>query len=737
MHYPNRSSLNEDQLKAVTTTDGPVLVIAGAGSGKTRVLTERIVYLVGEKKVSPWNILAFTFTNKAALEMKNRLERMIPGISESLWVGTFHATGVRILRNHGEYIGIQKWFSIYDAEDSLNLLKNLLSKNVPQGRLIRSPRVLRDTISRWKNDFLLPEQAFERAADNVERRMVTLYQEYEKELKRAKALDFDDLIVKPVKLFSIHQNIKDLYSERFRYVLVDEFQDTNPIQMAFIEALSSYHGNLFVVGDDDQSIYGWRGARVEHILNFEGLYPGTNVIRLERNYRSTRTILDAANHVIAFNKGRKGKNLWTDDEEGEKVKLVVSMDEETEAMNVLQTVLSLLEKGLERKDIAVLYRTNAQSRALEDVLKRGSVPYQIIGSVSFYDRMEVRDILAYCKLICNPSDLVSLRRIINVPRRALGKATVAKLETLAASGGIPVTELIASGEYDVGAKQKKKSKEFLKTFRVLERLARSTHAAEVIEAIIEQTDYLKYLKENYPDAESRIENAEELVAAAEAFADTHEDATLRAFLEEVALVSDVDALDEEKGLLTLMTLHNAKGLEFECVIIAGLEEGLFPHHSSLDNLDELEEERRLFYVGMTRAKKYLYLSFANMRRRMGFIEGETPSRFLAEIPERCIEGDIEGVEIWPRTEMGDELDGSDELGAPKVKGAAERKRLEFEDYSQEEVVYTVGMLIYHQAYGKGIVRKVEGSGKNLRVTILFDRGSERKFVALHAPMRPL
>lgn len=733
----NHSNLNEQQREAVTTIEGPVLVIAGAGSGKTRVLTERIVYLVGELKVSPHYILAFTFTNKAAKEMQNRLERMVPGISHSLWVGTFHATGVRILRSHGEAIGVTRWFSIYDSEDSLSLIKGILSKDLQGGRLVRSARSLKDAISRWKNELIRPEEAMQYASNNVEKRMVMLYQQYEKELQKAKSLDFDDLIAKPVELFSTCSDVQNIYSERFHYILVDEFQDTNPMQMAFIDALSSKHRNLFVVGDDDQSIYGWRGARVEHILNFESLYPNTKLIRLERNYRSTQTILEAANHVIAHNKSRKGKNLWTDGDKGEKVKLIISMDEETEAANILQTIRSLLEKGLQRKDVAVLYRTNAQSRVLEDELKRGSLPYQIIGSVRFYDRMEVRDILAYCKLLNNPADAVSLKRIINVPKRSLGKTTFAQLESMAAEKNMTIIELIAGDDGDLTSLQRKRCRKFLNVFRRLRTRAEKEAVPGVIEAIIEETDYIEHLKQNFPDAESREENVEELINAAEAFAETHEDSSLRAFLEEISLVSDVDALDEEKGALTLMTLHNAKGLEFECIIIAGLEEGLFPHHSAMDDIGEMEEERRLFYVGMTRAKKFLYLSFANMRRRMGFIEGEVPSRFLSEIPEHCLESPV-GESDWdggfPAETESDEDAG---MGSVIRSAAGSPLDRQFEDYSQEEVSYSVGMRVYHQTYGKGLVRKVEGSGETLRVTVLFDRGSERKFIAIHAPMRPL
>ena len=728
--------LNDRQLEAVRATEGAVLVIAGAGSGKTRVLTERIAYLIVEKHVRPHEILAFTFTNRAAREMRERLERNLPGVADRVWMGTFHATGVRILRADGEKIGIKPRFSIYDANDSVDLVKDILSKQVVLGTLMGSPSALRDRISRWKNDLMTPDMVLQGASDNIEKKVAAVYREYERGLGRANALDFDDLISKVVELFSVHREVKDHYARRFRYVLVDEFQDTNPIQMALIDALSSCHGNLFVVGDDDQSIYSWRGARVEHILNFEQLYPGTKVVRLEQNYRSTQTILDAANHVIAYNKGRKGKNLWTDLGKGEKAGLVVSMDEETEAMNVLDTVKSLVGEGYSPKEIAVLYRTNAQSRALEDVFKLGSLPYQIIGGVRFYERMEVRDILAYCKLLANPSDDVSLKRIINVPARGLGKSTYVSISSIARSNDTPVLEALGSGSHFLATAQKKRVRAFLDLVEKLREIAKNAPAPKVVEAIVEETGYKDYLRQNYPDFEARVENVDEIVAAAEVYTQDKEDQSLAAFLEEIALVADVDALDDVKGQVTLMTLHNAKGLEYDCVIIAGLEDGLVPHYNSLDTIEELEEERRLFYVGMTRARKRLFLSYANMRRRMGMIEGGTPSRFLSEVPEECVEG---AVDLPQGAGAGDDFD---ELLLP-FKGArgptsrGRETRTEYEDYSQEELAYSVGMRILHNDFGRGIVRKVEGSGENLRVTVIFDSGGERKFLAHYAPMRPL
>jgi len=735
MLEPSLVQLNERQRQAVTTTEGAVLVIAGAGSGKTRVLTERIAHLIRHHRVAPAEILAFTFTNKAAREMKDRLERSLPGIAERLWVGTFHATGVRILRRHGEAIGIRRDFTIYDADDSLGIVKTILGRSIMDARVAKSPRSLRDRFSRFKNDLITPSMAAEQAGNSIDTRVAQLYAEYEKELRRANALDFDDLIARVVELFSVNDEVKELYARRFRYVLVDEFQDTNPIQMAMIDALQSHHGNLFVVGDDDQSIYSWRGARVEHILDFDEIYPHTTVIRLEQNYRSTKTVLEAANHVIAHNVGRKGKNLWTEGEQGDKLRVLVSMDEEGEAVNVLQTVREELERGTALKDIAVLYRTNAQSRALEDVLKMGSLPYQIIGSVRFYERMEVRDILAYCKVLANPDDTVNLKRIINVPKRGIGKTSVERLETLALERGVSMIELLRSGEHGLAGAARPRCEAFLETYRVLAEAAATKVAPHVIEQIVDDIGYFDYLAAGYPDSDSRIENVEELISAAHSYAESSEDPSLRGFLEEVALVADVDNLDLESGQLTLMTMHNAKGLEFDCVIVAGLEEGLIPHYNSIDDERAVEEERRLFYVGMTRARKDLFLSFANMRRRMGFIEGGMPSRFLYEIPEHCLDQSV----APPRAASHREAVGSGDLWSSRFSAGADGPQThpEYESFSQEERSFEVGMRIRHDNFGAGVVRRVEGRGEQLRVTVIFDSGAERKFLAHFAPMRPL
>ncbi len=745
------ADLNERQREAVLAIDGPVLVIAGAGSGKTRVLTERIGHLIGDLRVSPYEILAFTFTNKAAREMKDRLERAQPNSTEMLWVGTFHATGVRILRRHGEGAGVRRDFSIYDTDDSTGLVKTILSRNPNDARFVKSPRVLRDLISRMKNDLVTPELAAERAVSAGEQRVAALYAEYERDLRRSNALDFDDLINKVVELFAADDRVRELYARRFRYVLVDEFQDTNPIQMAMIDGLASFHGNLFVVGDDDQSIYSWRGARVEHILEFEEVYPATKVIRLEQNYRSTQTILDAANGVIAHNQGRKGKNLWTEGGVGEKVRVIACLDEESEALSVIDLVKREVAAGTNLKQIAILYRTNAQSRALEDVFKMGSMPYQIIGAVRFYERAEVRDVLAYCKCIGNPADSINLKRIINVPRRGIGKTTIDHLEALATERGVTLVDAMREAESTLGAAAAARVHAFLALFDDLRRMAETEVAPYVIDAILKATQYHKHLEENYPDYEARIENVDELLSAAHSFAEGAENKSLSGFLEEVALVADVDTLDLESGQLTLMTIHNAKGLEFDAVIVTGLEEGLFPHYNSIDDPTAVEEERRLFYVGMTRARKRLYLAFAAMRRRMGMMEGGMPSRFLTEIPEQTLEAPIAPVAAptlyggaWsPRRDYTRSL--RDEYAQPEAA----------ESYSQETAAapsrhtavtagegtggahYEIGMRIRHERFGNGIVRKVEGKGEQTRVTVIFDAGGERKFLAHYAPMRPL
>jgi len=744
----NATTLNERQQEAILATEGPILVIAGAGSGKTRVLTERIAHLVGDMGVAPWEILAFTFTNKAAREMKERLERVSPGATDSMWVGTFHATGVRILRRHGEAAGLKRDFSIHDADDSSNMVKSILQRHPNDARFIKSPRVLRDLISRMKNDLIPPSLAAQRAVGSGEERVAALYAEYEKELRRQNAVDFDDLIMKVVELFAASDEVRETYARRFHYILVDEFQDTNAIQMAMIDGLSSVHRNLFVVGDDDQSIYSWRGARVEHILEFEHIYPQTRVIRLEQNYRSSQTILDAANGVIEHNRGRKGKRLWTDAGAGEKVRVSASVDDESEALAVIEVVKREVEAGTSLKEIAVLYRTNAQSRALEEALvSHSKIPYQLIGSVKFYERAEVRDVLAYCKALANPADDISMKRIINVPRRGIGRSTIDQVETWAVERGISMMEALRQSGAGLGSAAASRCRTFVEMFSGLKALAETEVAPHVIDAILKATDYMKYLGENYPDAEARVENVEELLSAAHSYAEGAEDKSLRAFLEEVALVADVDTLDFEAGQLTLMTLHNAKGLEFNTVIITGLEEGLFPHYNSIDDPAKVEEERRLFYVGMTRARKRLFLTFAGMRRRMGLLEGGVPSRFLNEIPEGCLDAPVEPVHTPSRHNMFSQRTTSSRWmgGRPFVDEYAQPAPPDDDTYSQDTPAFTagttsgyeVGTRIIHDRFGKGIVRRVEGKGEQMRVTVIFDAGGERKFLVNYAPMRPL
>jgi DNA helicase-2/ATP-dependent DNA helicase PcrA len=551
--------------------------------------------------------------------------------------------------------------------------------------------------------------------------------------------------MKVVDLVAAADDVRLHYSRRLPFFLVADFLVTNAIKMAMFAGLASHLCNLFVFGDDDHSIFSWGGARVEHILEFEGIYPNTQLIRLEQNYRSTKTILDAANGVIAHNVGRKGKNLWTDGEVGEKLRVIASADEEAEALAVIDLVSRQVAAGVSPREIAILYRTNAQSRALEDVFKMGSMPYQIIGGVRFYERAEVRDIMAYCKAIVNPADGVSVKRIINVPRRGIGKATIDTLEGFALERNVSLIEAMHTSGAPLGTAPAGRCGAFLETFERLRRMAEIEVAPHLVGEILKETNYFKYLEEAYPDADVRTENVEEFLSVAHSYAEGSEDKSLRAFMEEVALVADVDSLDLETGQLTLMTLHNAKGLEFRTVIVTGLEEGLFPHYNSIDDGDAIEEERRLFYVGMTRARERLFVTFAGMRRRMGMMEGGIPSRFLSEIPERCLEAPLE-----PTTVRAASLFGGDSAGS-----AWSRARSVLDEYAQPEAPdeasvsqeaapvvrrrarFDVGTRVIHDRFGKGIVRRVEGEGENTRVTVIFDAGGERKFIAQYAPMRPL
>ena len=713
-----KTELNPQQVQAVETADGHVLVLAGAGSGKTRVLTERIAYLIREKKVSPDRILAFTFTNKAAGEMRSRVARAVRDRGTPSWIGTFHATGLRILRREAKHIGFKNNFAIFDEVDVTSLIKDIMKK---KGWKLDEypPAAVRSRISRWKTGLVPPGEAFDGAVDRLEELYATVYGEYAAQLKKCNAFDFDDLIVRVVEVFSAHPKVLDRYARQFKHVLVDEFQDTNTIQMVMIDMLASTHHNLFVVGDDDQAIYGWRGATIDNILQFDRVYSDTLTIKLEENYRSTGTILAASNAVIANNAGRKGKSLWSRKGCGEVVKIYHAADDRGEAAAVREAIIRLIRTGYSRSEIAVLYRTHAQSRALEAAMMKGGLPYQIIGGVRFYERKEIKDLLAYLKLMSNPDDDVSFRRVLNVPKRGIGGVTLARIEEEAAGESLHAF-IRRPGALDaLGSAQRARIVEFSKMMAAFELMAADQTAHELLSAVIERTGYRDYLREDPSTAQTRLENVEELLNETLRFSSSSSNPVVSVFLEEIALLSDIDAMkDEEK--VSMMTLHNSKGLEFRAVMITGLEEGLLPHYSAFDDDTELEEERRLFYVGMTRAMEELYLFCAASRMQFGSWTGNRPSRFLDEVPGEHTEVTGSAAPRKTLSDMVSDLPSFDSF----TDGS---------DVRREDSRYRVGVTIYHPKYGEGKIKGIEGSGAELKVSVQFPGYGTKKFLASYAP----
>ncbi len=659
------SALNEQQKKAVLTTEGPVLVIAGAGSGKTRVLTYRIAYLIGVKEVPPSRILAVTFTNKAASEMKERIVKLLDAEPNDLWMGTFHSICTRILRFHADKLGYSRNFVIYDRADQESLLKEI-AKNYDD--LAEKPSTLANRISRMKTGL----------SYETEGRILEIYERYQAELKKCNAFDFDDLLLKVLELFEKFEAVKEYYAERFKYIHVDEYQDTNRVQYKLLLHLASVHKNIFVVGDDDQSIYAFRGADIRNILEFERDFSGATVIKLEKNYRSTKRILRAASTLIANNRRRKGKTLWTDNPEGEKIPVIETSDEREEALRVAEIIK---KSGRPYSDFLVLYRTNAQSRALEEAMRMFNIPYTIVGGIRFYERKEIKDLLAYLKVIVNPKDDVSLLRIINVPPRGIGKATIELFQRLRNASGLSMYEALMQYQKveELRPQTKRKIAEFISFIERFREKAKEESAYDILEAIISDTKYRDYISrygERW-EVESRLENIEELLGSVASFVAENEDGSVEAYLSTVSLKTEIDDWDP-KGVVTLMTVHNAKGLEFPFVIITGLEETVFPHFNSLGSADEIEEERRLMHVALTRAKENVVITFARRRfTRRGELE---PSRFLNELPEDVI--------IW--------------IGA---KSKEPNRR--YEEIKK-------GDRVYHQLFGRGEVLDVyDGKAKVL------------------------
>ncbi|OUM95006.1 MAG: ATP-dependent DNA helicase PcrA [Thermobacillus sp. ZCTH02-B1] len=638
--------LNPRQREAVQTTEGPLLIVAGAGSGKTRVLTHRIAYLIGKKRVAPWNILAITFTNKAAREMQERVEALVGPGAADIWVSTFHSMCVRILRRDIERLGYTKNFTILDSADQLSVIRACM-KELNYDVKKFEPRMIQAKISGAKNELLSPERYMGRKGDYVDRIAAEVYQLYQKRLKSNNSLDFDDLIMATIDLFRAEPDVLEFYQNKFRYIHVDEYQDTNHAQYVLCRMLAERHRNICVVGDSDQSIYRWRGADITNILNFEKDYPEAVTILLEQNYRSTANILNAANAVISRNVGRKPKNLWTDRGPGEPIRVCQAESEHEEGLYVANEIRKNREAGRRYSDHAVLYRTNAQSRVIEEMLIKAEIPYRIVGGIRFYERKEIKDLLAYLRLVSNPHDDISLERIINVPKRGIGETTFAKLAAEAARRGTSIFGVLGNPEgLDVTGKTRAALEEFRRMIEDLSRMVDYLSVTELTEQVLERTGYREeLLRENTLEAQSRIENIDEFLSVTKDFEQRSEDKSLVAFLTDLALIADIDTLDDgadggdAEDAVILMTLHSAKGLEFPIVFIIGMEEGVFPHSRALTDEEELEEERRLAYVGITRAQERLYLTCARIRTLFGRTMANLPSRFLAEVPDELKQHD--------------------------------------------------------------------------------------------------
>jgi DNA helicase-2/ATP-dependent DNA helicase PcrA len=736
------SVLNPAQRDAVTTTEGPLLVLAGAGSGKTRVLTYRVAHLVGDLGVPPHKILAITFTNKAAGEMRRRLADIVGPASRSMWVMTFHAFCVRVLRREAELLGHTSAFTIYDEDDRKRMLASVIAGlDIDAKRFPVSTFVGR--ISSAKNELMTPEEYAKTAATPPEKLTARVYPEYERRLKQANAMDFDDLLMNCVRLFDDHPAALERWRERFAYLMVDEYQDTNRAQYSIVNALAAPHRNLMVVGDDDQSIYSWRGADVRNILDFEKDYPDATVVRLEQNYRSTKTILAAANAVVSNNADRKPKTLWTENVGGEAITRYLASDERDEARFVIDEIERLL--SVERRsytDFAVFYRTNAQSRVLEDQFLRTGVPYQLVGGTRFFERTEIRDVMAYLRAVSNPADPVSLKRIINQPRRGIGDATVAVLEEAARREELPLQEIIMriAGEDWLGAGPRAKVAGFADTIRAMHDLTGDLR--ERVEAVVALSGLEAALRaENTEESRARVENIHELYGVVQEFVDGHEDATLDDLLEWIALRTDLDTLDEGERAVTLMTLHTAKGLEFPVVFMVGMEDGVLPHANSMFEHSSLQEERRLAYVGITRARERLYLTHAYQRMLYGATQHNPVSQFIAEIPEEHLHaegigsveyeraaaarGDRYGRPGWREPRRSSE-------GGGRVYGSGSAPRREAVQPPASS--YTAGDIVEHKTFGRGHIDEVKGD----KLVISFGGETGTKtLLAGFAPLRKL
>ena len=722
------TGLNKEQQQAVQHTEGPLLILAGAGSGKTKVLTVRIAHLLAQG-VNPYEILAITFTNKAAKEMKSRVEGLVGDVANRIWLSTFHSFCAKFLRFElDNFLGYNSNFTIYDTSDSQAVIKaalkalNLDDKYYPVGAMIGA-------ISDAKNKLLFASDFRKQARDFYQQKVADVYEYYERELRKNNALDFDDLLLVAVKLLQSNEAVLDKYSKRFRYVMIDEYQDTNHAQYLLAKLLASHWKNIAVVGDADQSIYAWRGADIQNILDFEKDYPNCTSIKLEQNYRSTKIILDAANAVIENNEGRPKKNLWTDKTEGAKIQHFTAQSEHEEAAFIGDTIAKKHDiHDVPYGDMAILYRTNAQSRVLEEALIKRALPYTMVGGTKFYDRKEIKDVLAYLRVLYNPFDDLSLLRIINVPKRSIGATTVAKLQDYARANGTSLFMTLTQLHLvdTIKGKTKEKLEEFgILIFTLVAEMEDKT-VLDILESILDRTGYLAQLEESTdPQDQARAENIGELLSVAKDFQDTNPTGTVEDFLEQVALVNDVDSFEQEESKVTLMTLHAAKGLEFPIVFLGGLEEGLFPHSRTLMNPEEIEEERRLAYVGITRAEKELYISNATTRTVFGRTSSYLPSRFIDEIPEELVDG------LRAKRKVPDDI----KRHVPQHMSVTSRPVTK--PIVRNEVIadWKIGDTAIHSKWGNGKVINVAGEGAGMKLTIEFPTQGVRVVMAKFAPVK--
>jgi DNA helicase II / ATP-dependent DNA helicase PcrA len=728
------NGLNPEQQRAVKTTDGPLLLMAGAGSGKTRVLTHRIAYLMVEKQVNPYNILAITFTNKAAREMKERIYSMMGGVADEIWVSTFHSMCVRILRRDIDRLGYNRNFTILDTTDQQSVVKTILKeKNLDPKKY--DPRAILGAISSAKNELIGPEEFAKNAGGHMDQIVADVYELYQKRLRKNQALDFDDLIMTTIQLFQRVPEVLTFYQRKFQYIHVDEYQDTNRAQYMLVKLLAQRFQNLCVVGDSDQSIYRWRGADIANILSFEKDYPRTEVILLEQNYRSTKRILFAANEVIKNNLNRRPKNLWTENPEGNKIYYYRADSEQSEAQFVAGKIKEAIDSGKRKySDFAILYRTNAQSRVMEEVLLKSNIEYSIVGGIKFYDRKEIKDTLAYLRLIANPDDDISLARVINVPKRGVGSSSVDKIANFADMHDMSMFQALGSIELiGLSPKITKACREFYDLINNYTHMQEYLSVTELVEEVLEKTGYYEMLKaEKSIEAQSRLENLDEFLSVTKNFEEGNEDKSLISFLTDLALVADIDKLDEDGkqvDTVVLMTLHSAKGLEFPVVFLLGLEEGVFPHSRSLMEEAEMEEERRLAYVGITRAEEELYLTNAQMRTLFGRTNMNPPSRFIGEIPTDLIDG------LEPKKPSA--LSPTPSPFASR-QAAAVRKpvmRPMTTTTGGEELGWKVGDKAVHGKWGTGTVVSVKGEGEGIELDIAFPKPvGIKRLLAKFAPI---